>query len=78
MKTITNFLLVLALTASMAFADDGHTGQGNRCDTCPPPCETCLTAPESETPTTFEEQEDEDSAESLYEYWKDVLTEFFY
>ena len=42
MKTITNFLLVLTLTASMALADDGHTGSGNRCDTCPPPCtENC-------------------------------------
>ena len=39
MKTITNFLLVLTLTASMALGDDGHTGGGNRCETCtPPPC----------------------------------------
>lgn len=80
MKTITNFLLVLTLTASMAFADDGHTGQGNRCDTCPPPCETCLSDPESETPTTTYEEtvEEENADESLYEYWKGVLTELFY
>lgn len=39
MKTIKNLLLVLTLTASMALADDGHTGGGNRCETCtPPPC----------------------------------------
>jgi hypothetical protein len=78
MKTITNLILALALTASMALADDGHTGGGNRCETCPPPCETCLTAPEG-TPTVLEEQANEENAdESLYEYWKEVLIDFLY
>ena len=80
MKTITNFLLVLTLTASMALAD-GHTGTGNRCDTCPPPCTEGCALTEQEPPVLAPDGEpsnEENLDESLYEYWKGVLTELFY
>ena len=79
MKTITNFLLVLTLTASMAFAD-GHTNGGGRCDTCPPPCTENCGFVEQEPPVIPAEDEgtsDESSDQSLYEYWAEVLTGLF-
>lgn len=78
MKTITNLLLVLALTASIALAD-GHTAGGDRCSTCtPPPCETCLTAPESDTQVAEEAVSEDSSDGSIYEYWKELFMELFY
>lgn len=80
MKTITNFLLVLTLTASMAFAD-GHTGQGNRCDTCPPPCtENCGSVEYEEPQVTSKQAQpvEEAAEESLFDYWREVLTELFF
>jgi len=78
MKTIKNLILVFALTVTFAFGDDGHTGGGNRCDTCtPPPCtENCggFAAEEpgvvSETGTEVTNEE-----ESLTEYWKRMFLE---
>lgn len=44
MKKLTSILTIVVLSASIALAEDGHTGSGGRCDTCtpPPPCtENC-------------------------------------
>lgn len=75
MKTIKHMFLVIALTASLALADDGHTGNGTRCDTCtPPPCtENCggLAADEPVVTETGTEVQTEE--QSLIEYWSEVF-----
>ncbi len=38
MKKINSILTIIVLSASIALADDGHTGSGGRCSNCPPPC----------------------------------------
>ncbi|HEX6278372.1 MAG TPA: hypothetical protein VFZ49_00025 [Pyrinomonadaceae bacterium] len=76
MKTLKNLLLVLALTTTLAIADDGHTGNGNRCDTCPPCTENCLTdggqsGTESNESITKSEGETEDY--TTVEYWTELF-----
>lgn len=78
MKTIRNLFLVFALTATFAFAD-GHTGNGNRCDTCPPPCtENCggfAGEEEGQAIVSNELTEAQAEEESYFEYWTEVLFE---
>ena len=77
MKTIRNLILVLALSVTVAIADDGHTNGGNRCDTCPPCTENCGGfAPEESgiiTEGTTEAPPDEET--SVFEYWSKVIFE---
>ena len=75
MKTIKNLILVLALTATFAMADDGHTSGGDRCATCtPPPCTENCSGLAAEDPgvveTGTEVQNDETS---LIEYWSNMF-----
>ncbi|HQU92126.1 MAG TPA: hypothetical protein PLK77_07505 [Pyrinomonadaceae bacterium] len=78
MKTIKNLILVFALTTTFAFGDDGHTGGGNRCDTCTPPptcTENCggnIAAGETEVITgTGADATGEET--SLIEYWSKIF-----
>lgn len=79
MKTIKNFLLVLTLTASMALADDGHTGTGNRCETCtPPPCtENCPGFAEGESGSLTLSQTEESEDVSFTEYLTEIFLDLF-
>lgn len=79
MKTIKNFLLVLTLTASMAFADDGHTGTGNRCETCtPPPCtENCGGFAEEGGGSLTLSQTEESEEMTFTEYVTEIFFELF-
>ena len=78
MKTIRNLILVLALTVTFAFGDDGHTGGGGRCDTCTPPTctENCggfaAQDPETAIESTTETDDDETS---LIDYWSKAFFE---
>jgi hypothetical protein len=77
MKTIRNLFLVLALTASFAYAD-GHTGSGNRCDTCPPPCtENCVDGFTNEGALVIsgEPTEVQSEEQTIFEYWTETLLE---
>lgn len=77
MKTIRNLFLALALTASVAYAD-GHTGSGNRCDTCPPPCtENCFDGSPVQEPVVLsaEPVEPQTEEQTIFEYWTEVLLE---
>lgn len=67
MKNLRNLFLVLALTCSYAMAD-GHSGSGNRCDSCPPCIENCLDGGEenstSSAEVTLNEEANDDSTTS--------------
>jgi hypothetical protein len=78
MKTITNFLLVLTLSASMAFAD-GHTNGGNRCDTCPPPpcTENCGLTEEEGAGTLSGTETGESEEVSFTEYVTEIFLDLF-
>lgn len=78
MKTITNFLLVLTLTASMAFAD-GHTNGGGRCDTCePPPCtENCPGFAEEESGSLTLSGTEESEEMTFTEYLTEIFLDLF-
>ena len=69
MKKITNLVLVFTLSAMIALGDDGHTGGGNRCETCtPPPCtQNCPGFAEEEGSTTLADPE-LDNETSFTEY----------
>jgi len=78
MNKIKNIIVVIALSASIALADDGHTGSGDRCTTCtPPPCtENCsgLAAQEPEV-VTATGTEESNGETSLIESWTEMFFE---
>ena len=80
MKTVKNILLVIALSTTFALADDGHTGGGNRCATCPPPCSSCLTDGSTEEDATTLQQPTTETDETVGEvsaldYFSELLLE---
>lgn len=79
MKTIRNLILVLALTVTFAFGDDGHTGGGGRCDTCTPPActENCggFAGQDPETDIVSTTETDDDDETSLIDYWSKAFFE---
>ena len=78
MRTIKNLILVLALSVTFAFGDDGHTNGGNRCATCtPPPCTESCGGSAAEEPGVVTGSTEETNVEetSLIDYWSDVFFE---
>lgn len=79
MKTVKNILLVIALSTTFALADDGHTGGGNRCATCPPPCSTCLTdgtiEDDATTLQSTPEASENSTGPSLIDYFRELFIE---
>ena len=77
MKTIKNLILVFALSVTFAFGDDGHTGSGNRCETCTPPecTENCGGIAAEEPGVVSETGTEVTDEESLTEYWTRMFFE---
>ena len=78
MNKIKSTVVVIALSASLALAGDGHTGSGNRCDTCPPPpCTENCTGYAAQEPEVVTATGTEGSTEetSLIESWAEMFFE---
>ena len=79
MNKIKSTIVVIALSASIALADDGHTGSGGRCETCtPPPCtENCTGYVAQQEPEVVTATGTEGSTEetSLIESWTEMFFE---
>jgi hypothetical protein len=77
MKNLAKLILIVTMFTSIAIADDGHTGGGNRCETCtPPPCtENCVTDNGGITELEMAAQESEEGNESILDYFTKVIME---
>lgn len=77
MKNIAKLILIVMMFTSVTVANDGHTGGGNRCDTCtPPPCtENCATETAGVTEVEALAQESEESDESILDYFTEIILE---
>ena len=78
MNKIKSTLVVIALSASIAIADDGHPGSGDRCTTCtPPPCTENCTGYAAQEPEVVTATGTEGSTEetSLIESWTEMFFE---
>ena len=79
MKKIAKLILIVTMFASIAAAGEGHTGGGNRCETCVPPActENCATNYDVVSEPGTAAQEGEESGESILDYFTDFIFEIF-
>ena len=77
MKNLAKLVLIVTMFTSAAIADDGHTGGGNRCETCTPPScsENCVTDNSGITELEMAVQESEEGSESILDYFTKVIME---
>ena len=77
MKNLAKLILIVTMFTSVAIADDGHTGGGNRCATCTPPSciENCVTDNAGITEREMTAQESEEGNESILDYFTKVIME---
>ena len=77
MNKIKNIIAVIALSASFAIAGDGdgHTGSGNRCETCPPCTENCTSGYAEQDPEAVTGMEETGGETSLIESWTEMFFE---